>query len=29
MEAHQSLMDGRCTPAEFLKKLDEAAKLNQ
>ncbi|WP_342436252.1 extracellular solute-binding protein [Paenibacillus sp. FSL L8-0436] len=29
MEAHQSLMDGRCTPAEFLKKLDEAAKMNQ
>ncbi|MCL6602421.1 MAG: extracellular solute-binding protein [Paenibacillus sp.] len=28
MEAHQSLMDGRCTPEEFLKKLDEAAKLN-
>ncbi|MDQ0196821.1 ABC transporter substrate-binding protein [Paenibacillus wynnii] len=29
MEAHQSLMDGRCTPVEFLKKLDAAVKINQ
>ena len=29
IEAHQSLMDGRYTPLVFLKKLDEAVKLNQ